>query len=138
MPVSTTTIVPAGALSVEIAFGYAHWAQYKITLLDQAQQLLAVIGEGANTDTIPDVFPVAQSAALLDGHFISFLAVVATYTPGQQQPYSTTLTIKLVKDGKKNMSKKPIEVSITFKDDNTFEMADPWAKKDPKKLIFKK
>lgn len=50
----------------------------------------------------------------------------------------TTLTIKLVKDGKKNMSKKPIEVSITFKDDNTFEMADPWAKKDPKKLIFKK
>jgi hypothetical protein len=43
-----------------------------------------------------------------------------------------------VKDGKKDLSKKPIEVAITFKDDNTFEMADPWAKKDPKKLVFKK
>jgi hypothetical protein len=51
-----------------------------------------------------------------------------------------TLTFKIVKDGKKDLAKKPIEVSITFKDDNTFEMKDPWAK-DPSKaptLVFKR
>lgn len=49
----------------------------------------------------------------------------------------TTLTIKFTKDKKKAV-KDAKEITITFKDDNTFEMADPWAKKDPKKFVFKK
>lgn len=46
------------------------------------------------------------------------------------------LTIKLGKDGKKDL--KGQEVSITFKDDNTFEMKDPFSKKDAKTLVFKR
>jgi hypothetical protein len=51
-----------------------------------------------------------------------------------------TLTFQITKDGKKDLSKKPVEVTVTFKDDNTFEMKDPFAK-DPTKaptLVFKK
>jgi hypothetical protein len=92
MPINQTTLRSSGgSISVEIAFGYAHWAQYKITLLDTHQQLARVIGEGANTDTIPDIFPLNVPPP---GYFLSFLAVVATYTPGQTQPFSTTLSIK--------------------------------------------
>ena len=45
------------------------------------------------------------------------------------------LTLTLGKDGKKDM--KGAELGITFKDDNTFEMKDPFAKK-PTTLVFKK
>jgi plastocyanin len=49
---------------------------------------------------------------------------------------ANSFTVKLLKDGKTDLKGK--EVTITFKDDGTFEMMDPFAKKDPKKLIFKK
>jgi len=52
----------------------------------------------------------------------------------------STLTFNITKDGKKDLSKKPIAVTVTFKDDSTFEMKDPFAK-DPSKamtLVFKK
>lgn len=48
-----------------------------------------------------------------------------------------SLGLQFVKDGKKDL-KTPIEVSVTFKDDNTFEVKDPWAKKDPQTLVFKR
>lgn len=49
-----------------------------------------------------------------------------------------TVTIKLMKDGKADL--KGREVAITFSDDDTFTMMDPFAK-DPKKaqkLVFKR
>ncbi|APR87107.1 hypothetical protein A7982_12456 [Minicystis rosea] len=48
----------------------------------------------------------------------------------------TNLTLKLLKDGKTDLKGK--ELAITFKDDSTFEFTDPFAKKDAKKLVFKK
>ncbi len=48
-----------------------------------------------------------------------------------------SLKIQFVKDGQKDL-KTPIDVSINFKDDNTFEVADPWAKKSPMTLVFKR
>jgi len=51
-----------------------------------------------------------------------------------------TLTIKLGQDETAKKDLKGLEVSITFTDDNTFELKDPWAK-DPKKaqtLVFKR
>jgi len=52
----------------------------------------------------------------------------------------STLTIKLGKDEAAKKDLKGAELSITFKDDNTFEVKDPFAK-DPKKaqtLVFKR
>ena len=46
-----------------------------------------------------------------------------------------SLKIQFVKDGKKDL-KAPIDVSVTFKDDNTFEVKDPFAKKAD--LVFKR
>jgi hypothetical protein len=51
-----------------------------------------------------------------------------------------TLTIKLGLDETTKKDLKGAEVTITFIDDNTFEITDPWAK-DPKKaqkLVFKR
>lgn len=48
-----------------------------------------------------------------------------------------TLQIQFVKDGKKDL-KTPIDVTVTFTDDNTFTMKDPFAKKDPQTLVFKR
>jgi hypothetical protein len=48
-----------------------------------------------------------------------------------------SLSIQFVKDGKKDL-KTPIEVSITFTDDNTFTVKDPFAKKDGMTLVFKR
>jgi hypothetical protein len=48
-----------------------------------------------------------------------------------------SLKIQFVKDGKKDL-KAPIDVSINFKDDNTFEIQDPWAKKNAQTLVFKR
>ena len=52
----------------------------------------------------------------------------------------TTLTIKLGKDEVAKKDLKGAELTITFKDENTFEIHDPFAK-DPKKaqtLVFKR
>jgi hypothetical protein len=49
----------------------------------------------------------------------------------------SSLSLQFVKDGKKDL-KTPIEVSVNFKDDNTFEVKDPFAKKDPMTLVFKR
>jgi hypothetical protein len=51
----------------------------------------------------------------------------------------SALSIQIVNDNKKDL-KKPIDVSITFTDDNTFTMKDPFAK-DPAKaptIVFKR
>lgn len=55
---------------------------------------------------------------------------------GADDPKS--LTLKLGKDGKKDL--KGQEISITFKDDDSFEMADPFpkGKAKPLKLVFKR
>lgn len=52
----------------------------------------------------------------------------------------SSLTIKLGKDEVAKKDLKGAEITITFKDDNTFEIKDPFAK-DPKKaqtLVFKR
>jgi hypothetical protein len=51
----------------------------------------------------------------------------------------SNLSIRFVKDGKKDL-KKPIEVSISFPDDNTFSFKDPFAKKASSALtlVFKR
>jgi plastocyanin len=46
----------------------------------------------------------------------------------------TNLALKFQKDGKKDL--KGLDVTVTFKDDKTFEMKDPFAKK-PMVLVFK-
>jgi len=49
----------------------------------------------------------------------------------------SALAIQFVKDGKKTL-KTPIDVAITFTDDNTFTVKDPWAKRDPLTFVFKR
>ena len=48
----------------------------------------------------------------------------------------SSLTLKLNKDGKKDL--KGMELVVTFSDDTTFSFKDPFAKKDGKTLVFKK
>jgi plastocyanin len=57
------------------------------------------------------------------------------YTVSSKADDPANLTIKLGKDGKKDL--KGVEVAITFSDDNTFSMKDPFSKK-PATLVFKR
>jgi type IV secretory pathway VirB10-like protein len=50
----------------------------------------------------------------------------------------SSLSLKLGKDEKAKKDLKGQALEITFKDDTTIEMKDPFAKKDPQTLVFKK
>jgi hypothetical protein len=50
----------------------------------------------------------------------------------------SSLSLKLGKDEKAKKDLKGQALEITFKDDSTIEMKDPFAKKDPQTLVFKK
>jgi plastocyanin len=49
---------------------------------------------------------------------------------------ANSVTIKLLKDGKTDLKGK--DLAISFSDDDTFSFTDPFAKKDGKKLVFKR
>ena len=51
--------------------------------------------------------------------------------------YAGAHGMTLVEEGVLDL-KTPIDVSVTFSDDNTFSVKDPWAKKDPATLVFKR
>jgi type IV secretory pathway VirB10-like protein len=78
-----------------------------------------------NADTI--LWTVSGKTAHTIGYAVS----------GSKDDPSNT-TIKLGKDGKKDL--KGLEVAVSFSDDNTFTLVDPFAKKGatPLKLVFKR
>jgi plastocyanin len=60
------------------------------------------------------------------------------YTVSSKADDPTNLTIKLGKDATTKKDLQGQELSISFSDDSTFSFKDPFAKKDPKTLVWKK
>ena len=79
---------------IELTFGFAQFAKYRILLWDTQGQNPAEVAHGINIDAIPDKFPVGSSVAELDGRFITWQAVIASPTggPGQQFSQKATFT----------------------------------------------
>jgi len=81
-----------GQPSIELEFGFAQFAQYRIFLWDITGKNPAQIGHGVNVDNVPDIFPINEPVAELEGRFITWQAVVASPTGGAGQQYSMRAT----------------------------------------------
>lgn len=83
-----------GIPQIELRFGFAQFAKYRILLWDQHGQNPVEVAHGINIDTNPDKFPIGNSVASLNGRFITWQCVIASPTggPGQQFSQSATFT----------------------------------------------
>ena len=81
-----------GQPEIELEFGFAQFAQYKIFLWDITGKDPTEIGHGVNVDTVPDKFPINEPVANLDNRFITWQAVIASPTGGPGQQYSMKAT----------------------------------------------
>jgi hypothetical protein len=81
-----------GQPEIELEFGFAQFAQYRIFLWDVTGKNPVQIGHGVNVDNIPDKFPIPDAVATLDNRFITWQAVIASPTGGPGQQYSMKAT----------------------------------------------
>jgi hypothetical protein len=81
-----------GVPQIELKFGFAQFAKFKILLWDATGQNPIEVAHGVNIDTSPDKFPVGDSPASLDGRYITWQAVIASPTGGPGQQYSQLAT----------------------------------------------
>jgi hypothetical protein len=73
---------------IELTFGFAQFAKFKILLWDATGQNPVEVAHGVNIDNSPDKFPIGNSVADLDGRYITWQAVIASPTGGPGQQYS--------------------------------------------------
>lgn len=73
---------------IELRFGFAQFAKYRILLWDKQGQNPVEVAHGINVDTSPDKFPVGSSVDELDGRFITWQAVIASPTGGPGEQFS--------------------------------------------------
>ncbi len=73
---------------IELAFGFAQFAQYRIFLWDVSGKNPTEIGHGVNIDTVPDKFTINEPVANLNNRFITWQAVIASPGGGPGQQYS--------------------------------------------------
>ncbi|HSP63775.1 MAG TPA: hypothetical protein VLQ90_12380 [Pyrinomonadaceae bacterium] len=81
-----------GQPEIELKFGFAQFAQYRILLWDVTGKIPTEIGHGVNIDTIPDKFPINEPIANLDNCFVTWQAVIASPTGGPGEQYSMEAT----------------------------------------------
>jgi len=77
-----------GQPEIELQFGFAQFAQYRIFLWDTTGKDSTEIGHGVNVDNIPDKFTITEPIANLDNRFVTWQAVVASPTGDAGQQYS--------------------------------------------------
>ena len=73
---------------IELTFGFAQFAKYRILLWDTQGQNPTEVAHGINVDTSPDKFPIGTSVADLDGRFLTWQAVIASPTGGPGEQFS--------------------------------------------------
>lgn len=81
-----------GPPDIELEFGFAQFAQYRIFLWDITGKNPSEIGHGVNVDNIPDKFPINEPIADLDNRFITWQAVIASPDGDANQQYSMKAT----------------------------------------------
>ena len=77
---------------MELTFGFAQFAKYRILLWDIEGKNPVEIAHGINIDDVPDKFPIGASVADLDGRFITWQAVIASPPGGPGQQFSQRAT----------------------------------------------
>lgn len=82
---------PHGAVpSIDITFGFAQFAKFRIFLWDQNGQNPQEITHGSNLPGSPHTFSIGVPANQLAGRFVTWDALIASPTGGSGQQYSMT------------------------------------------------
>ena len=81
-----------GTPEIELEFGFAQFAQYRIFLWDITGKTPTEIAHGVNVDDVPDKFPIKEPVASLNNRFITWQAVIASPDGAAGQQYSMKAT----------------------------------------------
>ena len=94
MPLNTIAIKPAGGpVTVEIAFGFAQVGAYTLKLWYQSGQG-KVLGEGVNTDQVPDVFTLPKPVKTNVGRTLDCVATVLAPNPQPGERYRVDMIVR--------------------------------------------
>ncbi|HXF99523.1 MAG TPA: hypothetical protein VNL69_02000 [Bacteroidota bacterium] len=93
MPLNKIPIDPAGgAVTVEIAFGFAQVGAYTLKLWYQSGQG-KILGEGVNTDNKPDVFTLPKPVKSNIGRILDCVATVLSPNPKPGERYRVDMIV---------------------------------------------
>ncbi|MFH0988682.1 MAG: hypothetical protein V1799_01560 [bacterium] len=94
MPLNKITLnANAGPVTVEIVFSYAQVGAYSLQLWNGDQKTKTFIGEGVNTDQIPDKYFLPQPVDSLKGKFLDCLASILAPNPQPGERYRVDMVI---------------------------------------------
>ena len=100
MPATIAKLNAGGGVpAVEIIIGNGHFARFDCSIFDASGKNPRLIGEGINTDNIPDIFPIeSSSVSALDRFTIFWRAVISSPLglPGER----FFITVRVIQDGK--------------------------------------
>jgi hypothetical protein len=100
MPANIANLSAGGGTpQVEIIVGHAQFASFEFFLYDANGRNPRKFGEGVNSDTIPDIFPINNPAPVsaLNNHTIFWRAAAASPTGGPSEKYA--FFIRVLQDG---------------------------------------
>lgn len=81
-----------GVPQINLKFGFAQFASFRILLWDTNGHNPTEVAKATNVPGEPDTFPIGNSAAGLDGRFITWQASIASPTGAPGQQFSQTAT----------------------------------------------
>ena len=83
-----------GDPEVEIIFGQAQLGVYRSFRWDAQARNPVQVAHGNNADSVLDRFAVGAPAAALDSTFLSWEAIIQTFTPSPGQLFSMTVLVR--------------------------------------------
>ena len=86
-----------GRPQVQITFGFAQHGRYRIYLWSPAGDSPRLIGQGVNTDDVPDRFALEDPITGLNNHIVSWEGLVTSFAGGSGEQY--LLQVDVSQDG---------------------------------------
>lgn len=83
-----------GPITVEIPFGYAQAGAYTLVLWDATGSKKQQIGEGVNTDQIPDLYTLPQPNSNNDGCILDCVATVVAPNPRPGEQFRVDMIVR--------------------------------------------
>ena len=100
MPATIAKLNAGGGVpAIEIIVTNGHFARFDCSIFDASGKNPRLVGEGINTDNIPDIFPIeSTSVGALDRFTLFWRAVISSPTgnPGEQ----FFVMARVIQDGK--------------------------------------
>jgi hypothetical protein len=95
MALNTATYNKNGEqIKIEISFGYAQVGAYKLYLWDSSGKKKTELGEGMNTDNVPDIYTLEKPLEEYNSRIVDCVTDVISPTPQDGEKYSVNLSIQ--------------------------------------------